>query len=283
MNLNTTRVCSLPKFPGYGLVVLTYLTDQRVLAACSGTYDFSDLYCYQLSPDQPSGWLPLGTQPPNIQCTYPSTTRNHLLQAGWFLIGQKDHCEGPGAAINTELLTPDLQWINLPISNPWIAGYPSYTCSVAINSTSVIVTGGINGAILSSTWMLDLSAFTWTQLQDMPGPRFMHGCTTTATGEVMIAGGREGQSETTSVYIYNLINNTWRRAGDLPNPRISNFYPVMLLWNKQPILLEALSSNIWIRDDGTSNWNKMEATMGADFKGAAMDLATAVPAELFTC
>ena len=141
----------------------------------------------------------------------------------------------------------------------------------------MIVTGGYNGAYLSSTWILDLSDFSWTQLQDMPGPRRGHGCTTTATGELIIAGGYDG-SYLSSVYIYNLKNNTWRRAGDLPAGMIHG-WPGMFLWNKHPILLESSSSNIWILD-GT-NWKKMEATMGAKFE--AYDTTTTVPVGIFTC
>merc|ERR1712179_776191 len=110
-------------------------------------------------------------------------------------------------------------------------------------------------------------------LMDLPGPRDGHGCTTTAAGEVIIAGGYDG-SYISSVYIYNPINNTWRRAGDLP-AGMESYYPVMLLWNKHPILLERSSSNIWILD-GT-NWKMMEATMGATFDGD-WDRATTVPA-----
>ena len=147
------------------------------------------------------------------------------------------------------------------------------------NSTAVIVTGGYNGALLSSTWMLDVSDFSWTSLMDLPGPRRYHGCTTTAAGELIIAGGRDGSGYTSSVYIYNLINNTWRRAGDLPAV-MENRYPVMFLWNKHPILLERYTSNIWILD-GT-NWKMMEATMGARFDGD-YDTSTTVPAGIFTC
>ena len=86
--------------------------------------------------------------------------------------------------------------------------------------------------------------------------------------------------ELSSVYIYNLVSNTWRRAVDLP-AGMYYVYPVMFLWNKHPILLESLSSNIWILDDGT-NWKKMEATMGAEFEGA-YDTATTVPVGIFTC
>ena len=128
--------------------------------------------------------------------------------------------------------------------------------------------------------MLDLSDYSWTRLMDLPGPRSEHGCTTTATGELIIAGGWDGSDFISSVYIYNLINNTWRRAGDLPAGWNYYYYPVMFLWNKHPIILESYSFNIWILD-GT-NWKKMEATMGAEFYGD-FDTATTVPAGIFTC
>ena len=270
-----------PSMYGRGPVVLTFLEEQRILVAC-GSAGMEDKSCFQLSPYRPwAGWEEM----PNLvnrHCPYLDSTRGiNIPDLGWLVMGQENgRCNHyTDAAISSELLTSQqLQWIQTPIESPYTnAGFPFRTCSVAINSSTVITTGGWNGDYLSSTWMLDLTDYTWTELQSMPGPVGSHGCTVTSSGELIIAGGTG-----TSVYIYNLINNTWRRAGDLPNPRTS-FNPVMLLWNKQPILLEALSSNIWIRDDGTSNWNKMEATMGADFKGAAMDLATAVPAELFTC
>ena len=151
---------------------------------------------------------------------------------------------------------------------------------MSINSSRVIVTGGYNDHYLSSTWMLNLSDFTWSELQDLPGPRIGHGCTTTAAGEVIIAGGYDGSGQTSSVYIYNLINNTWRQAGDLPAGWNNYFYPVMFLWNKHPIILEPYSSKIWVLD-GT-NWKRMEATMGDEFDGA-YDTATTVPAGIFTC
>ena len=46
VNLNTTRVCSLPSYPGVdgqGPVVLTYLENQRLLVAC-GSSDRDDKY-----------------------------------------------------------------------------------------------------------------------------------------------------------------------------------------------------------------------------------------------
>ena len=239
VNLNTTRVCSLPSYPGVdgrGPVVLTYLENQRLLVAC-GSFDRVDKSCYQLSPDNPSGWEPLPSLT-NTFCPYPTMTKNVQLPTGeWLLLGQGVDAIGPLLFnISSELLNAQLQWSQPRIKNPYAAaGYPWGTCIVAINSTRIIVTGGYNGdGELSSTWMLDLTDLSWERLQDMPVPRYSHGCTTTPTGELIIAGG----SVDRYVYIYNLMSNTWSQAGELP-PEINPSSPaVMLLWNKLPIILE---------------------------------------------
>merc|ERR1711860_357131 len=196
--------------------------------------------------------------------------------------GQKYRCgsEEGGADISSELLNAQLQWSQPRINNPFSAGYPDTTCTVAINSTRIIVTGGWNGdGILSSTWMLDLTDSSWERLQDMPGPRRGHGCTTTPSGELIIAGGYDGSDYISSVYSYNLMSNTWKQSSDLPR-EMKHIVPVMFFWNKHPIILEDESSNIWILDG--NNWKKMEATMGATF-GGAYDVATTIPAGVLTC
>jgi len=127
--------------------------------------------------------------------------------------------------------------------------------------------------------MLDLSDFSWTSLRDLPGPRYGHGCTTTATGELIIAGGYDGSDFKSSVYIYNLMSNTWSQAGDIPTEMESD-PSAMFLWNKHPIILEQSSSNIWILDG--NNWERMEATMGAMFEGN-YDIATTIPPGVLKC
>ena len=81
------------------------------------------------------------------------------------------------------------------------------------------------------------------------------------------------------------MSNTWSQAGDLPTEMENYKYPVMFLWNKHPIILEAYTSNnisgsIYILDG--NNWKKMEATMGARFDGD-LDVATTIPRGVLTC
>ena len=282
VNLNTTRVCSLPSYPGVagrGPVALTYLENQRLLVAC-GSWGRIDKSCYQLSPDNPSEWEPLQSLT-NTFCPYPGYTRNVQLPTGeWLLLGQKD-CGSNGADISSEMLNAaELQWSQPRINNPYSAGYPYGACTVAINTTRIIVTGGVNGdGLLSSTWMLDLTDLSWERLQDMPGPRHGHGCTTTPSGELIIAGGYDGSDYISSVYSYNLMSNTWKQSSDLPR-EMKHIVPVMFFWNKHPIILESPSSNIWILDGNT--WKKMEATMGDMFYGIN-DVATTIPTGTLTC
>ena len=285
MNLNTTRVCSLPSYPGvggHGPVVMSYLGDQQPLLAACGSYEKHDKSCYQLSPDL--SWKPFQALL-HDHCSYPYTTRSsYITDLGWFILGLENGCCGSycnDTIISSELLTFQLEWIETPVMSPYDRDFPFGTCLVSINSSSVIVTGGRNGdGILTSTWMLDLTDFTWTQLEDMPGPRYQHGCITTAAGDLIIAGGSDG-SDISSVYIYNLLSNTWIQAGDLPAGMNYFNYPVMFLWNNLPILLEHYSSNIWIMEqDG--DWKRLESTMGGSFRGGS-DLATMVPAGLFAC
>ena len=113
----------------------------------------------------------------------------------------------------------------------------------------------------------------------MPGPKRGHGCTTTPGGELIIAGGSDGSGVISSVYSYNLMSNTWKQMSDLPR-EMKHIFPVMFFWNKHPIILESPSSNIWILDG--NNWKKMEATMGATFKGE-YDVATTIPTGALTC
>ena len=268
-----------PSMYGRGPVVLTFLEEQRILVAC-GSAGTEDKSCFQLSPYRPwAGWEEM----PNLvnrHCPYLDSTRGiNIPDLGWLVMGQENgRCNHyTDAAISSELLTSQqLQWIQTPIESPYTnAGFPFRTCSVAINSSTVITTGGWNGDYLSSTWMLDLTDYTWTELQSMPGPVGSHGCTVTSSGELIIAGGTG-----TSVYIYNLMNNTWRQTIELPDEISYWVYPVMFLWNEHPIILENRSSNIWIlMEDG---WQKMEATLGAVFDGE-LNAATTVPAGLFEC
>lgn len=259
------------------------MEEQNILVGCGREVDL-EKHCYLLSPDKPAEWQVMPGWASNDLCLDHFSTRgNYYTEMGWLVMGQEELAHGLcgygyGFNIATALLTSQAQWIEPPITSPYSDGFPADFCSVAINSSAVIVTGGADGGPrLSSTWLLDLTDYTWLRLQDMPGPRCAHGCTITSTGELMIAGGNDGSSFLSSVYTYNLMSNTWTQAADLPSGMND---PVMFLWNNTPIFLEHSSSNIWRLEN--NEWLQMSSDLGATFD-ADEDSATLLPSGLFKC
>ena len=202
VNLVSSTVCSLPEYPNKkntpGPAIFQYLEDQQVLAACGASDELTvGLTCYQLKAGSPSDWQQMPSSPLNPHCPWPYRTRSHYLNdLGWFVIGQDGSCSYSNADISTDLFTLDQQWIPTSTVSPYKPGFPGGMCSVAINSTHIIFTGGYNGNWLSSTLMLDLTDYSWTARKDMPGPRYEHGCTLTENGGgILIVGGYVGHAD----------------------------------------------------------------------------------------
>ena len=285
VNLVNSSTCTLPNYPGIGStpgpVVLQFLADQQLLAACGSNSLTDDLSCYQLSPDLPT--LTWQFMPAQItrHCPRSYRTRSHYLDYnGWFVFGQDESCSTAQAGIATELFTSSHQWLLTPTVSPYSqSGFPLLACSVPISQTKIMITGGYSGDYLSSSWLLDLTNYSWVALQDMPGPRSRHGCTLTAEGEVLVAGGWNG-APITSVYVYNINSNTWRRKQDLPADMIHTNYPVMFLRNDSPILLESSASRVWrLTLDG---WELLTEVKGPSIDGMR-DVFCIVPKNLFKC
>lgn len=278
----------MPNYPGvdgHGPVVLAYLEDQQVLAAC-GSNGRKDQSCHQLSPGKPTVWEEM---PPLVatHCHYQYRTRSHYLSGlGWFVLGHDESCDY-SSDIQTELFTAEHQWIKTPTTSPYpSASYPGSPCSVALNSTAIIITGGYSqDGQLSATWLLDLTDYSWTRLRDMPGPRYTHGCMVTAEKEVLIAGGQDSDHPLSTVYIYSIENNIWRQAVDLPDGWKPTHYrfPVLFLWNDRPILLEQLSNRLWILQGKEEGWKQMEIPLGVGMFNGEQDSAILVPRGAFNC
>ena len=296
VNLVDSSVCTLPSYPGvdgFGPVVMAYLADQQVLAAC-GSYARDTQACYQLSSGASTSiiggvWEKMADQL-NRHCPYPSSTKSfYQADLGWFVIGEDKSCAGLfhslNSPISTELYTLQQEWIKTPTTSPYASGYPVSACSVAIDSTTIIVTGGLLAEdTLSSTWKLELTDFTWTQLEDIPTPRYGHACSSSPDGkEIIVAGGRNSSNyESSATFIYNMEENTWRQTEGLPEGWRYYDWPVMFLWNDHPTLVEYDSQNIWIQNPNDLSWELMEATMGANFNGYT-DLVGLVPSGMFKC
>ena len=276
--------CSLPSYPSpvgnaRGPVVLQFLEDQQVLAAC-GRHDNKDNQsCYKLVPGSTESWQPMSSQL-NGHCPLPSRTRSHYdKDSGWYVIGQDEECSLVDADISTELYTTSQNWTKTPTVSPYPNGFARSICSMSINNTHLMFIGGVDSETLSSSWMLDLTDYSWTPLKDLPRARESLGCTMTADNEVLVAGGLSADINKPTVYIYNIESNTWRRTDNLPDD-MEWYQPVMFLWNDHPVLLENFSSRIWRLSE--NGWTRMDAYMGATFIGG-WNTYSLVPNNLFKC
>ena len=279
---------SIPTYPGRygsGASVMQYFEDLHMVAAC-GTYQThpTDQNCYQLSAGAQPAWQAM--PPLEIEhCPFPSHTSSHYYtDHGWLVIGQDGDCNTYDSPTTTELFDVNQNtWTQPQIISPTnTTGYPWGACSVKLDEDRVLVSGGnANEQILSAIWILNLNDFSWSEPTQMPEPRYSHGCTLTSSGEVMIAGGYSRHSNSlASTLIYNVDSNTWRETYDLPEDVEYTAGSAMLLWNGKPIFLEAVNGNIWMLDN--FGWERLEATLGAEFNGG-WDTATLVPASDFEC
>lgn len=186
---------------------------------------------------------------------------------GWWIGGTKSTNYG----WNSEIYTAD-GWLALPLDSPYPGDYglfPSKMCSVILNSTHILMTGGIEDYshnTYTDTWLLDLANLEWSKSTPMLGNgRMSHACGLNSAGELVVAGGWEHNNIVLdSVQILNLVSGEWREAGTVPEGIDTN-YPVMLTWQDQLIMLSRDSSDIWIMaEDG---WTPAEATLPGTFVG----------------
>ena len=216
MNLEAGTVCSLPNYPGgKGPTFLQNLDKWPTIAACGSFLNPDDNSCFQLDGlPAAAAWTAMPSML-NSHCASPYQSSSHYLSPyGWFIFGQDDSCSFQFSNISTEILTEDLEWMTTPTVSPYSpSAFPSGACSVQLNSTHILVTGGFNGLVLDSAWLLDLTTYTWMQLAPMLEPRHAHGCLLTSRGEVLVVGGQTGPSG----HVYNVARNEWREEESLPD------------------------------------------------------------------
>jgi len=110
------------------------------------------------------------------------------------------------------------QWsvkASLPVGRGWTAA--------AGAQGKVYVFGGsdASGNTLSDCWEFDPVNNTWTQKATMPGPRIYHSAVTYNDSLIFVLGGAPAgaASADSSVYLYNVLNNTWSIVPPMPTKR----------------------------------------------------------------
>ena len=283
----------------HGPVVLGFLEDVGEVAACGTWNNKSDKTCHRLSAaggSQPS-WKKMPSlmrnHCPAAECTW----SHYLTDIGWLIIGPGDDLWKEHVITSTELFDHSQFWIPANISSPFtyncssnyhsheesFSTIPANACTVKINNSHIMVTGGDFGLHTNKSYILNMADFTWTETAEMPVDRAFHGCALTGNGEVLVAGGEDGQGiELLQVQIYNFDNNSWRHEGSLPASidKYGNYYLTILLWEGENIL--PYEDQLWIRNATDFTWKLMNATLGEKFYGRD-DPVIIVPGDFIQC
>lgn len=182
--------------------------------------------------------------------------------------------------MKNELFTLDSEWLPLDLlGSPYGDYYPESVCTVPLNATHVLFTGGYDRATntyLTDTWILDLVDLAWTPSAPMPTGRTIHGCAMVGSHKAAVVGGSDGQEAVARIHMFHPETVNWSISGSLPPEAELNYYyyPRVFGWKGELMLLESFSENIWLRGHG--NWTLMDVRLGANFDGA-YDTAILVP------
>ena len=251
------------------------------------------LVCYTLqpgTPGKPPAWEQINSFGKKISSSS-LIVKSHYRSdvSSWYVFGsQRIHNRNrTNAGFVSGKLSEGKNWLWTPVtSSPYPNGFATGACSVLLNNSFAFITGGLRideNHTLSSSFMLDLNTFTWTEVAKMIAPRAGHGCVVDKNNEVLIAGGLQNIFPTpkflSTVHIYNPVTDSWREDKELPvkNGTLST----VLLWNQRLVAPEAGTDKLWERKEDRS-WELMNTTLGRKFQGVFGSLAL-VPAGLYQC
>ena len=235
-----------------GPVTLAFYDPTGDVVAC-GEYknsDYKECFIFDGITWEP---LPLLQEYPY---PYAYGTKSYFMEGiGLWVGGQPGKGEGTDEMVN-ELFNSDGQWEKLPVDSPY--EFYAVPCIVPLNSTHIFFSGGHRH--YTDTWIFDLESLVWTSSTPMLKPRNEHGCVLTNEGEVLIAGGSDGNVD---VNIFNPVSLEWRESGNLPS-EIATSLPGLRLWNGTVLLFEGETDRIWKREED-QGWQLMDVTMGGNF------------------
>jgi hypothetical protein len=111
----------------------------------------------------------------------------------------------------------------------WESNIPSlpvtiyYHCMVTVNSTTVMVIGGIqNGQWSGKTFFFTIGEESWTEGPELQNKRYFHSCGKIRRNKesqemsIIVAGGWDGSSIVSSVEILDEGANEWQTGPELP-------------------------------------------------------------------
>jgi len=226
------QYCQLPDYPeGVRYQSSMGMIEDKLLVSCGGWRDGVQPFpgvvneCYTFNG---TTWTKI-QDTTNRFCTLFTYTQSvYVPGLGFWMWGPEETLLGDCTNdMVSELLTIDGEWIPGPES-PYGDYVPDEVCAVQLNETHTMLTGGwYNHQQLDSTWIYDWRTSQWSEAAPMLEPRFYHGCSKMADGNVIVAGGdgRYGNG-TWSVEIFDISTQEWREEAPLPQDEIIRPY-----WN----------------------------------------------------
>ena len=226
---------SVPPLPSGGAGYLTATGLGSLAVACFGSWSCSDnceaAECLIWDSDATDWFNPkedAGYQPPAIlkRTKADSVTLDNRV---WILGGRHENYSMIVRS-TVEIFNPFC--VGMSDCQYWTQGpempTPAYAVCTVSYQGDLYLTGGYTDAYrppYSSYQVVkyDSDSGSWTELPDMPGERYGHGCSM-MEGELYISGGESyyDYEAPSRLDIMNLVSLEWRRGGDLLNPRFSH-------------------------------------------------------------
>jgi hypothetical protein len=219
LNFPTTTCNNLPDIPNIVISAFGGLGFQDKPMFCDGMKNPLRLNkCYSLKEN---GW----TSSPGLNTEkYGAAVSPSPYPSGdqkFFVTGGKHHLFRENSSLNTVEVLTEEGWKTLPQTLPVTI---SNHCSVLVNSTTVMVIGGVqNGRQSSDTYLFNTENEVWTKGPQLSTIRSYASCgrirkdSQSQEFSIIVAGGFYGDlTKLSSVEILDLGSNEWRAGPSLP-------------------------------------------------------------------
>ena len=210
LDASATTCQNLPNFPATVFAAIGGLGLNRKPIICGGAQNNTDSdKCYSLENRE---WVSSASM--NSLRFYTAAVQwqdDKLLVTGGYSLSVSLN--------NAEMLTEE-GWKR---KQPSLPVGMSYHCMITVNSTTLMVVGGIqNGLISGNTFFFNFRGESWIEGPELNYKRIYHSCGIVRRGidsqemSVIVAGGHDGLSYLSSVEILDEDSNEWQTGPELP-------------------------------------------------------------------
>ena len=262
-NNATNGNCNLPEypFPVSETAAMIYDEEARLVRACGGLIPSKITHatnrCFTFDGFQ---WRE-DMEPIKDAFYYSGSLPESFIvhDIGWWILSCDYGFASHGCRakyMKSELFTQEQTWIpgpEVPYYNTSLGlTFPSHRCSVQLNSSHTMVTGGqldstSDGSAIPNVWLFDWNRGEWSQGPSLALGRRDHNCLALGAGRVMVAGGKGLFAEDlVTVEVFDETLWGWYASQDLPEEQSS--VSTLVLWNDDPVWLNGDHS--WHFKDG---------------------------------